>query len=86
MGLLFKGVQGEFLQKPCLQGENKMEEMEKKEEILQAVREAAEARGGKLPCAVAQELAWKLGVPMRAIGQAADELKIKIVQCQLGCF
>ncbi|HBT47756.1 MAG TPA: hypothetical protein DEA73_07775 [Peptococcaceae bacterium] len=56
------------------------------EEILAAVKEAAARHQGKLPCAVAQELARKLGVPMLAIGQAANELQIKISSCQLGCF
>lgn len=57
-----------------------------KEEILKKVQEAAENLGGKLPCAVAHELARQLGVSLELVGQAADELKIKIVQCQLGCF
>lgn len=57
-----------------------------KEEILKAVEDAAQDYGGKLPCAAAQELSRKLGVPLLAIGEAANELKIKITQCQLGCF
>ena len=51
-----------------------------------AVKEAAASHGGKLPCAAAQEVACRLQVPMRAVGEAADDLKIKIIQCQLGCF
>ncbi|AOQ25136.1 hypothetical protein MTAT_00660 [Moorella thermoacetica] len=54
--------------------------------IRAAVKEAAAGHGGKLPCAVAQEVARRLKVPMREVGRAADELKIKIIQCQLGCF
>lgn len=46
----------------------------------------AAARDGRLACAVALELANKLGVPPAVIGAAADELKIKIRGCQLGCF
>ncbi|MGI9952298.1 hypothetical protein V3F56_08040 [Moorellaceae bacterium AZ2] len=57
-----------------------------REEIFEAVKEAAARHEGKLPCAVAQELARKLGVPMLTIGQAANELQIKISSCQLGCF
>lgn len=57
-----------------------------REEVLKAVEEAAASHKGKLPCAVAQDLARKLGVPMLTIGEAANELKIKITRCQLGCF
>lgn len=57
-----------------------------REEILKAVEEAAASHEGQLPCAVAQDLARKLGVPMISIGEAANELKIKISKCQLGCF
>ncbi|MBE3580821.1 MAG: hypothetical protein IMW96_04150 [Thermoanaerobacteraceae bacterium] len=57
-----------------------------REEILTAVKDAAARNQGKLPCTVAQELARKLGVPMLTIGQAANELQIKISSCQLGCF
>ena len=54
------------------------------EKVLQAVKEAApEAR---LSCADAHALAEKLGVEPAVIGQAADELKIKIKNCRLGCF
>ncbi|MDN5347087.1 MAG: hypothetical protein PWP65_651 [Clostridia bacterium] len=58
--------------------------MEIKAEVLAAVREAAHE--DKLPCAVAQELARRLEVPMLMVGEAANQLKIKIIQCQLGCF
>ena len=41
---------------------------------------------GKLTCAAAREVAEALGVPYSAVGSAADELKIKITNCELGCF
>ena len=41
---------------------------------------------GKLPCAVAFRIAEKLGVPIRQVGDAANELDIRIRGCQLGCF
>jgi hypothetical protein len=41
---------------------------------------------GLLPCAVAFQVAERLGVPRRHVGEAATELGIKIVDCQLGCF
>jgi hypothetical protein len=41
---------------------------------------------GKLPCAVAFQIARKLKVSPRQVGDAANRLKIKIASCQLGCF
>jgi len=41
---------------------------------------------GKLPCAVAFKIARELKVPLKDIGQAANEMKVKIAACQLGCF
>ncbi|ABB14709.1 MULTISPECIES: hypothetical protein [Carboxydothermus] len=55
-------------------------EEEIKNEVIRA------AKDGKLPCKVALELANRLNVPPKKIGDAANELKIKISACQLGCF
>ncbi len=41
---------------------------------------------GKLPCAVAFQIARKLKVSPRQVGDTANRLKIKIANCQLGCF
>ena len=41
---------------------------------------------GKLPCAVAFKIAKELKVSPGEVGQAANELSIKICSCQLGCF
>jgi hypothetical protein len=41
---------------------------------------------GKLPCAVAFQIAKKLKVSPRQVGDAANRLKMKIASCQLGCF
>lgn len=40
----------------------------------------------KLPCPIAFKVARKLNVLPRAVGDKADELEIRIVNCQLGCF
>lgn len=53
---------------------------ELKEEIL------AKAINGKLSCAEARRIAESLGLPYLRVGEAADELGIKIKDCQLGCF
>jgi hypothetical protein len=44
------------------------------------------AQDGQLPCAAAFAVAKELSVPVAHVGQAANELSIKIVDCQLGCF
>ena len=54
------------------------------EAIKEALKKAAPE--GKLSCTAARKLAADLGVPPKQIGQAADELKIKIFACELGCF
>ena len=40
----------------------------------------------KLPCADARKIAEDLGIPYAEVGAAADELGVKIKNCQLGCF
>lgn len=54
------------------------------EELLEAVKGAAQ--DGRLSCSDAQALAEKFSVSYGTVGQAANELKIKIKGCQLGCF
>ena len=41
---------------------------------------------GRLPCAVAFNMARSLNVTPRMVGDKANELKIRIIDCQLGCF
>ena len=53
---------------------------ELKEEMLK------KAVDGKLPCAAAMKIAESLGLQFREVGEAANELGIKIKNCQLGCF
>lgn len=42
--------------------------------------------GGRLPCAAARKLAEDHRLSYREIGELADQLGIKIKDCQLGCF
>lgn len=56
----------------------------KDENVKEAVRRAAV--DGKISCTRARRLAGELGVSPKEVGQAADELKIKIHACELGCF
>jgi molybdate transport system regulatory protein len=51
--------------------------------------EALKAEAGEdrhLPCAEAFRIARDLDVPLDQIGTTCDELGIKVVGCQLGCF
>jgi hypothetical protein len=46
----------------------------------------AAAPTGRIACAAAFRLAEELGLSRKDLGELLNELKIKIVQCQLGCF
>ena len=46
----------------------------------------AKAPEGKIPCAAAMNLAKELGISRKEMGELLNELRIKITQCQLGCF
>lgn len=52
--------------------------------IREAVRNASV--GGRLSCENAHALGKELGVTLQEIGAVCNELKIKIKDCQLGCF
>ncbi len=41
---------------------------------------------GQLPCGLAFKIAGKLKVGRRQVGDTATKLKIKLADCQLGCF
>lgn len=42
--------------------------------------------GGYLPCPAAWAIAKRTNTALAAVGSAADELGVRIVDCQLGCF
>ncbi|MDD2422486.1 MAG: hypothetical protein PHC60_07215 [Heliobacteriaceae bacterium] len=44
------------------------------------------ANGGVLTCPQARAIAEQFDVSKTVVGQLADELKIKIRNCELGCF
>lgn len=54
------------------------------EDLLKEVESQSE--DNRLSCKKAHELTEKLGVSLLEVGKAADKLRIKIIQCQLGCF
>jgi len=44
------------------------------------------SKGEKLPCAQCFKIAEDFGISKREMGKILNEIKIKISQCQLGCF
>jgi len=55
-----------------------------KEAIGKAIQQ--QAKDGRLTCTQAFKAAEEFNVTPKHIGEIADELKIKIIRCQLGCF
>ena len=44
------------------------------------------SKNGKIPCALCFKISEDFGVSKKEIGKVLNEMKIKIGQCQLGCF
>jgi hypothetical protein len=44
------------------------------------------SKNGKIPCALCFKIAEDFGVSKKEIGKILNEMKIKVGQCQLGCF
>jgi len=44
------------------------------------------SKEGKLPCAMCFKIAEDFGISKNEMGEILNEMKIKISQCQLGCF
>ena len=55
-----------------------------RDEIKERIRAAAPE--GKIACPAAFRLAEEMGLSRKELGELLNELKIKITQCQLGCF
>jgi len=53
-------------------------------EIRSRIEELATAEG--LTCSKAWEIAEEAGVKPQVVGRIADDIGIKIIRCQLGCF
>lgn len=67
-----------------LEVESLNKEQENREQII--VRLKDQAKDGKISCTVARRVAEEMKVSPREIGPLCDELKIKIMGCELGCF
>ncbi len=55
-----------------------------RKKLEEAIKE--KAKDGKIPCAVCFKIADDLGIPKKELTKVLNEQKIKISQCQLGCF
>ncbi len=55
-----------------------------RERLEEVIKE--NAKGGKIPCALCFKIAEDLGVSRGEMARILNEMKIKISQCQLGCF
>ena len=57
-------------------------------QIAPAVAEAVQSSlvSGKIPCKTAWDVAKKLTVSRRKVGDTASKLNIRVSDCQLGCF
>lgn len=60
------------------------EMIEKKEKIRTSLRESSV--DGRISCPLARKIARDLEVSYQEVGKTANELKIKITGCELGCF
>ncbi len=58
--------------------------LSKKELIKNRIKEKVLDK--KISCPALRKIAEELGVPYREAGEAANDLKIKIKNCDLGCF
>jgi len=74
-----------------IEGKYSMEEVMKEIEKIQQKKLierllTERSNSGKITCAEARNIAEELGIPYIEVGRVANELKIKIRKCELGCF
>lgn len=67
-----------------MRGERVVENKELDPRVKEAVLKIAAE--GRIACPAARELAEQLGVDPSVIGNACNQLRIKIKGCALGCF
>ena len=82
------GIKVSNCQLGCFGKEKATHEELRDMQIAPAVAEAVQASlvSGKIPCKTAHDLARKLKVGRRKVGDTASKLNIKVSDCQLGCF
>ena len=65
-------------------GLDKGKAMDESEKLIKLIKDASDEN--RISCEMAMEIADKNGVPRCDMGKLLDRLKIKIRNCQLGCF
>lgn len=50
---------------------------------LRLMRESVD---GRVPCSSALRIASEMDLDTEVVGEALDDLGLKIIKCQLGCF
>jgi LAO/AO transport system kinase len=55
-----------------------------KDKIAEEIKK--KALNNRISCSVARKIARELSVSLKEVGSAANELKVKITDCELGCF
>ncbi len=63
---------------------SKVEEIQQKKQIEKLLKDRS--NDGRITCSEARKIAEELRVPYIEVGRMANELKIKIKKCELGCF
>ena len=58
-----------------------MVDRKKVEEII-----LRKSKDGRLPCAMCFKIGEDFGISKNRMGKILNEMKVKISQCQLGCF
>ncbi len=69
-----------FKKNPFIKGGFVLED----EAIINRLKEVA--KEGKISCAMAMKIADDFHVPIKRVGELLNQIKVKIAQCQLGCF
>jgi len=55
-----------------------------KDKIIEEIKK--KTINGKIPCPIARKIAKDLSVSYKEVGRVANELNVKITDCELGCF
>lgn len=55
-----------------------------KEAIVKKLK--SKTKNGKIACKQVMKIAEEEGIPSKKLGALLNELKIKVANCQLGCF
>lgn len=58
--------------------------MVEREKLKEAI--LSKSKEGKLPCALCFKIADDFGISKKEMGKILNEMKVRISQCQLGCF